>query len=151
MNVTCEKCNNSYELTKEKEEEVAYAASKNRPFLVDRCPICRRMVMLHPLALMGITDELPVIEDNRVFHCPTLCCIGFVEYDKKNKIYQCVSCLNEWKTKKELYHDITKIVKKYPHRKDVYIKIKNGWKTIPIGASPNDYESTVQSDEIFED
>jgi hypothetical protein len=106
------------------------------------------MVILHPPVLMGITENIPIIEDCRLFYCPTSRCTGFVEYDKENNIYECTECGSSWKNKKELFSDISKIVEKYSHRKNVYLKTKNGWKSIPVGSSPPDYYSKVQNDEI---
>ena len=105
------------------------------------------MVILNPLVLMGISNDVPKIEDRRVFYCPTPQCVGFVEYDKENDIYECSECGSSWKNKQELFNDISIIVKKYPHRKSVYLKIKNGWRSIPIGTSPDNYGSIVQNEE----
>ena len=147
MQIKCDSCNSTFDLTKEQEQEVASAASIGSPYLIVRCPICHSMVILNPLVLMGISNDIPKIEDCMVFYCPTPQCVGFVEYDKGNDIYECSECGSSWKNKQELFSDISKIVKKYPHRKSVYLKVKNGWKSIPIGTSPDNYGSIVQNGE----
>ena len=124
-------------------------AEKGMPFMASRCSFCHSMLILHPLSLMGITDELPVIEDNRLFYCPTPCCIGYVEYDKESKVYNCAECGSIWKSKNDVFNSITEIVKKYPHRKCVYKKVKSGWKSIAIGSAPDSYFSKIQNNEII--
>jgi hypothetical protein len=149
MVVECKKCVKTFELTKAQEDNVKEFAQKNMPFMVETCPLCHSMVILHPLSLMGITDELPEIEDNRLFYCPEPCCIGYIEYDKKNKKYNCSECGATWKNKNEIYNSISEIIKKYHHRKDVYKKMKNGYKSITIGTAQEKYYSNVQNDETI--
>jgi hypothetical protein len=147
MEQKCESCKNLVVLTVEQEKNVREFAEKGMPFMVSRCPFCHNMLILHPLSLMGITAELPVIEDNRLFYCPTPCCIGYVEYDKESNFYNCAECGSIWKNKNELFYSITEIIKKYPHRKFVYKKVKNGWKSIAIGSASDSYFSEVQNNE----
>lgn len=99
------------------------------------------------MTLLGISNDIEEIKDTRLFYCPTPQCIGFVEYDRTNHLYECLECGSSWKNQQELFNSISDIVKKYLHRKSVYIKIKNGWKSIPIGTSPDNYGSIVQNEE----
>jgi hypothetical protein len=149
MEQICEQCKNTNVLTEEQEKNVREFAEKGMPFMASRCSFCHSMLILHPLSLMGITDELPVIEDNRLFYCPTPCCIGYVEYDKESKVYNCAECGSIWKSKNDVFNSITEIVKKYPHRKCVYKKVKSGWKSIAIGSAPDSYFSKIQNNEII--
>ena len=147
MKVKCENCKKSYNLTEDQEKNVKEFAQRKTPFMVSRCPLCHSMVMLEPLSLVGITNELPQIEDNRLFYCPSSCCVGFIEYDKDSDIYNCAECGSIWKNKKEIFESISSIVKRYSHRNEVYKKTKNGWKSIKIGTESNDYYKKVQNNE----
>ncbi|MHC6204117.1 hypothetical protein ACYULU_13110 [Breznakiellaceae bacterium SP9] len=147
MNVKCEDCNKVFTLTEEEERNLKEFAEKGKHFMVSRCPLCHNMLMLHPLALTGITNEIPVIEDNRLFYCPMPCCVGYIEYDKEANIFNCAECGSTWKNKEEIFKSISEIIKKYSHRKNVYKKLKNGWKSIEIGNVPDDYFSKVQNKE----
>ena len=147
MDVKCEDCNEVFVLTEEQEKNVKEFAERGNHFMISRCPLCHSTIMLHPLSLMGITDELPIIEDERLFYCPIPCCIGFVEYDKEKNIFNCAECGSICESKAEIFKSISQIIKKYPHRKSVYKKIKNGWKSIETGSASDDYYSKVQNDE----
>ena len=147
MEQKCETCQKIVVLTEEQEKNVKEFAEKRMPFMVSRCPLCRSMLILHPLKLTGITNELPEIEDVRLFYCPTPCCIGYVEYDKESNVYNCAECGSIWKSKDILFNSISEIVLKYPHRKKVYKKMKNHWKSVPIGTEPDSYYSKVQNNE----
>jgi hypothetical protein len=150
MEIKCKDCQKLVTLTEEQENNVKEFAEKGMPFMVFRCPLCHNQQILHPLELMGITTKLPAIEDNRLFYCPSSCCIGYIEYDKENKIYTCVECGSRWKNKNEIFNSISETIKKYKHRKLVYKKIKNGWKSIPIGTAPDEYYTKLQNDEKIE-
>jgi DNA-directed RNA polymerase subunit RPC12/RpoP len=113
MEIKCDNCNSTFELTEEQKKEVAIAANSGSPYLIVRCPMCHSMVILHPLVLMGITKDVPKIEDHRFCYCPTPQCVGFVEYGNENNIYECVECGSSWKSKKELNNDISDIVKNF--------------------------------------
>jgi DNA-directed RNA polymerase subunit RPC12/RpoP len=147
MEYKCEKCGKTFVFTEEQEKNIIEFANRKAPYMVSRCPLCHSMLMLHPLSLMGITDELPDIEDNRLFYCPKSQCTGFVEYNNQNNIYECLDCGSFWETKQELYKSISEIVIKYSHRKEAYKKIKNGWKSIAIGTVSAKYYSKIQNDE----
>jgi hypothetical protein len=149
METKCDECEKLFKLTEEQEKNVREFAEKGKPFMATICPICHTSLILYPLSLMGITDELPIIEDNRLYYCPTLCCIGYVEYDKESKVYNCAECGSIWKSKNDVFNSITEIVKKYPHRKCVYKKVKSGWKSIAIGSASDSYISKIQNDEII--
>ena len=145
MEQQCDNCQKMVVLTKEQEIGVREFAANNKPFMVSRCPFCHSMLILHPLKLMGITNVLPIIEDTRLFYCPSPCCIGYVEHDKESDVYNCAECGSIWKSKDEIFYSISEIIKKHPHRKTVYKKSKNGWKSIAIGTEPNSYYSKVQN------
>jgi len=150
MEIKCDDCGKVFNLTAEQEKNVREFAEKGKPFMALRCPLCHSMLMLYPLALTGITNELPKVEDTRLFYCPTACCIGYVEYDEESNVYNCAECGSIWKNKDEVFNSISKIILKYPHRKTVYKKVKNGWKSIPIGTAPDSYFSEVQNNEKIE-
>jgi hypothetical protein len=150
MEIKCTGCQKLFTLTNEQENTVKEFAENKMPFMAFRCPLCHSQQILHPLELMGITNELPTIEDTRLFYCPSSCCTGYIEYDKERKMYNCAECGSKWKNKNEIYNSISAIIKKYKHRKVVYKKTKNGWVSIPIGTAPDEYYSKVQNDEKVE-
>ena len=151
MEQKCETCQETVVLTEEQEKGVKEFAAKRMPFMVSRCPFCHSMLILHPLELTGITSELPAIEDTRLFYCPTPCCIGYVEYDEEMNVYNCAECGSIWKNKATIFDSISEIVLKYPHRKKVYKKMKNSWKSVPIETAPDSYFSKVQNNEQLND
>jgi len=66
-------------------------------------------------------------------------------------VYNCAECGSIWKNKVTIFDSISEIVLKYPHRKTVYKKMKNSWKSVPIGTAPDSYFSKVQNNEQLND
>lgn len=143
--IKCDKCNLDFTPSNEQQIQIQEAAYNKIERLILKCPNCGRIVFVFPLLLLGIKKDIPIeIEDKRLFCCPTLSCIGFVEEDKEAKVFGCSECGSEWDKIEKVYVDIEKIIKQYPYRKEVYLK-KNGiWKSIDLEKIPKKYYDKVQ-------
>lgn len=149
MKTKCGNCNSAINLTDEQESDIREMASLGGNFYTLICPTCHKHTTVYPLNIMGIDTPNQEIKDCRIFYCPTIGCTGFVSYYEDSNgtddVYECSSCGVVWENKQELLDNISDIIKKYPHRKSVYIKTKDGWNSIPIGSDPVSYYSKVQN------
>lgn len=144
----CSVCGKEYQLTeKQKKEIMAEAKNKTENFILT-CPLCHSLDFVNPLEMLGLsTKRKSEIVDNRLFCCPIEGCIGFVEEDEDIKgLYGCSECGTEWKSMDAIFKDIERIIKKYPYRKDVYIKEGNAFKSISFSNIPKGYYKKVQNE-----
>jgi hypothetical protein len=82
-------------------------------------------------------SDVPKIKPTQIIRCPKLFCPGYVTQDSKKikktmlTYWGCSECLGKWRTQKSLEEEISRTVKKYPHRKKIYKKGKDGhWKPV---------------------
>ena len=148
MQINCESCGVTFIPTEIEQKKIKEAAEKGKTKLIMNCPSCGSMVMAQPIHLMGLSNEKPKSKDARLFCCPVSACIGFVEEDKDAKVFGCSECGTEWKKIEKVYSEIDKIIKKYPYRKEVYIKGGDVWKSILFDKIPKDYYNKVQKEKV---
>lgn len=144
MKLTCKNCNKEYELSQEDESFIQKAKRNNMTFAILNCKLCGSSFPINPQHI-----EKPFIKDeveNQFLRCPTQGCYGFVV--KINDIYGCGECGNVWNNMHEVYTDISKIIKKYPYRKNVYIQDNNAYTPVDDDKEPDNYEDLVRQ-ELF--
>jgi uncharacterized Zn finger protein len=147
--IKCDSCNTEFVPTKQQIKEIKKAADDGTERFIVKCQNCYSIVFVHPLILLGLSIERPdEIEENRIFHCPVSACIGFVEEDADAKVFGCSECGTEWNAIIKVYADIESIIKKYPYRKKVYLKLSDKWESIPFDETPSNYFDKVQREKV---
>lgn len=144
----CSVCGKEYQLTEKQKKEIMEEAKYKTENFILTCPLCHSLDFVNPLEMLGLsTKKKSEIVDNRLFCCPVEGCIGFVEEDEDIKgLYGCSECGTEWKSMDAIFKDIERIIKKYPYRKDVYIKEGNTFKSISFSNIPKGYYKKVQNE-----
>ncbi|WP_316807397.1 hypothetical protein [Pedobacter agri] len=147
--IKCETCLTEFEPTEKQVVEIEKSANAGiERFIID-CPKCHSIVFVFPLMLLGKSTVAPKeIEDDRLFCCPVSACIGFVEENKDAKVFGCSECGTEWRTLDKVHQSIEQIIEKYPHRKKVYQKNGEQWKSISLDEIPKGYYSKVNNEKV---
>jgi len=149
INPNCSWCNHNFHLSEKQENDLKERLAENGKSIRIRCPECKDTT-IYNILINNETIELKYEKevDDRLFCCPVSACIGFVEEDKDGKVFGCSECGTEWKNLDKVHQSIEKIIEKYPHRKKVYQKNGEQWKSISLDEIPKGYYSKVNNEKV---
>lgn len=119
--VTCVTCERGFDAEGLAAKKVARTVKAGGSALSLHCPFCEQVVMVL------VSDA----EQEALLRCPVPGCAGFVGLvPKKGKapaFWGCGECGSIWRDVKNLYREITAIVRRFPYRKQSYKKSGAAW------------------------
>ena len=152
----CKKCKSVYPLSNWSKRKIREAKQRRETIVYLHCPICKDGYFY------TVFRERTNIPRNLI-RCPVLFCPGYliiedepyikkgIKVDLVNAERWCGECGRRFATRKALDAAIEKMVEKYPHRKMVYKKGKDGhWeKVFPEKSKDSDrYEELLEEIEM---
>lgn len=149
MKIHCELCGKSYA----PDDTFASLAATLRKARMTHgyltCAKCGKNATFD-LKRMTIIDERKLAQPEPHFMCPISGCWGLALPKKRGKGYSCAECGGAWTDPRALFAAITTIVKRYRHRRRVYVKTTRGWKPTPVEKQPDDWQDLVGEREKVE-
>ena len=150
MKVSCGFCGRTYEASSGLEN--AFREWRSRRLRYGRLT-CEKCGKNGPLDIRAARIHQPVAgPPPNQYRCPVSHCDGWVEHVKwrAKKIWRCGECGGEWATQADLFAHLEAVMKRYPYRKKVYRRVKDGWESVKLTEEPSNYEERVYK-EPFED
>ena len=148
--VCCSNCGKTF-LPKGKSREIIVSlADKGARLAMVECAVCGITTPCNPLEIVPgskpSSSPWPTFSDIR-FRCPAVACCAWVHEitDEDDKFWGC-DCGDVWRGQQALNQAITDIVKKFSHRKAVYVRKGKNWSPAPESQEPKNYEKLVEKE-----
>ena len=148
QDIRCSECGEHFVPTDEDWQLIQELGQSGADLAMIHGTKCFESVDCNPLAVIGgAADAEP--EERELLRCPTRQCIGWVtnvEESPGTTFWGCGECGNAWRKRHALDKAITKIVKRFPHRKGCYVRTGCGWQAADEDHEHPDYEEMVEDE-----
>ena len=147
MSIVCSNCGNLINPSKKEQTFIQECAQKGMRLAIINCPNCP-LGKIDPVVVMDPNSATKTEPELPSYRCPVARCHGFVSYiDTDGKPYWgCGECGCFWRDKKNLFKEVTAIIKKYTYRKHSYKREKGKWLPNPLSNEPTGYEGLVEEE-----
>ncbi len=144
MLVTCNNCNNRFELSQEQINLIEKLKSKGASFGMLKCDSCGLSFSVNPQNINLMTEQ----EEELTWRSPisgSHSFVSFIDNPGDKAFYGCGETGVVWFNKSNFYKDIELIIKKYPHRANCYEKRGDDW--YPSREEPSNIDELISSEE----